>query len=314
PLAKRRRTDDSDATRTPVTRSAEYWFDDGNIILQVESTQFRVAKSVLSMHSSVFRDMFALPLPADEPTIENCPVVVLSGDTAKDWVVLLGALYPKRLVEEEALHLNRIAAILRLSKKYDFPLFRKDSLKKFKTEFPTTLEEFDALDQWPFENTHMYPTAISLAKEIGVHSVLPLAYILLLDNSMPVLNPSDADLDASDRFACLLGYANLLELQASETFAWLNLEEKHIPSPSCRQSSKCTAALKDVAFNMSTKDIRPRVWILQEWEKEWEAGMCELCRKKAKKVYEASSETCWQRLPSMFGLPGWQELRSLDFE
>ncbi|KAJ7366518.1 hypothetical protein DFH08DRAFT_834681 [Mycena albidolilacea] len=69
---KRRRIDDGDASETPLVRSTEYWFDDGNIILQVESTQFRLTKGLLSMHSTVFRDMFMIPLPADEPTVENC--------------------------------------------------------------------------------------------------------------------------------------------------------------------------------------------------------------------------------------------------
>jgi hypothetical protein len=50
---------------------------------------------MLSMHSTVFRDMFMMPLPADEPTVENCPIVVLSGDTAQDWTLLLGAIFPK---------------------------------------------------------------------------------------------------------------------------------------------------------------------------------------------------------------------------
>lgn len=95
PPAKRRRTDDADAPEIPLLRSTEYWFDDGNIILQVESTQFRLTKSMLSMHSTVFRDMFMMPLPADEPTVENCPVVVLSGDSPQDWIHLLGAMYPK---------------------------------------------------------------------------------------------------------------------------------------------------------------------------------------------------------------------------
>jgi hypothetical protein len=50
---------------------------------------------MLSMHSTIFRDMFMMPLPADEPTVENCPIVVLFGDTAQDWTLLLGAIFPK---------------------------------------------------------------------------------------------------------------------------------------------------------------------------------------------------------------------------
>jgi hypothetical protein len=94
PPATPRRTDDNSAEK-PIVRSKEYWFDDGNIILQAESTQFRLTKSMLSLHSSVFRDMFMMPLPPDEPTIENCPLVILSGDTAQDWIHLLGVMYPK---------------------------------------------------------------------------------------------------------------------------------------------------------------------------------------------------------------------------
>ncbi|KAJ7037783.1 hypothetical protein C8F04DRAFT_1393452 [Mycena alexandri] len=42
------------------------------------------------MHSSVFRDMFTMPLPPDEPTIENSPV-----DTLQNWLLFLEVLYPK---------------------------------------------------------------------------------------------------------------------------------------------------------------------------------------------------------------------------
>jgi hypothetical protein len=84
---KRPRTDDVDTPAIPLVRSTVVRRRD--IILQVESTQLRIAKSVLSMNSSVFRDMFMMPLPAGEPTVENCPVVVLSGDTAQDWGLFL---------------------------------------------------------------------------------------------------------------------------------------------------------------------------------------------------------------------------------
>ncbi|KAJ7725332.1 hypothetical protein B0H16DRAFT_1895121 [Mycena metata] len=317
PRTKRRRTEsttDATAEAPPLVRSAEYWFDDGNIILQAESTQFRVAKSVLSMHSSVFRDMFLLPLPSDEAMVEGCAVVVLQGDTALDWIVLLGVIYPKRLVDK-ALHPTRTAAILRLSKKYDFPLFREDCLKRLKTKFPTTLDEFIS-NSWPFLPTESsgYFTVISLAREIGIYSILPVAYTVLLDDCMAkILDPKDTDLSASDRLACLLGYANLLELQGSTTLAWLNLGAKHLPSPTCRQSTKCVAAVKDIIVTRSNNHP-PLLYILDDWDEAWESGMCQPCRKKAKEVYEAGRETCWDKLPAAFGLPDWEELKSLDLK
>ncbi|KAF7297680.1 BTB domain-containing protein [Mycena kentingensis (nom. inval.)] len=95
PPTKRRREDEN--AEEPITGSSDYWFDDGNIILQAESTQFRVAKSMLTKHSSVFRDMFTVPTPAGEPIVEGCHVVFLPGDTAKDWTHLLSVMYSRYL-------------------------------------------------------------------------------------------------------------------------------------------------------------------------------------------------------------------------
>ncbi|CCM06578.1 uncharacterized protein FIBRA_08856 [Fibroporia radiculosa] len=41
----------------------EFWFEDGNIVLGVETTAFRVHRSLLSRSSDVFRDMFDIPQP-----------------------------------------------------------------------------------------------------------------------------------------------------------------------------------------------------------------------------------------------------------
>src|ERR1700755_1150246 len=43
-----------------LTKHADLWFFDGSVILQAESTLFRVHKSQLSRRSIVFSDMFAL--------------------------------------------------------------------------------------------------------------------------------------------------------------------------------------------------------------------------------------------------------------
>jgi hypothetical protein len=70
-------------------------FEDGNIILQAGNTKFRVHRGVLSAHSPVFRDTFALGQPAEGGAAsdsEHCPVVVLQ-DSAEDLKYLLGTLY-----------------------------------------------------------------------------------------------------------------------------------------------------------------------------------------------------------------------------
>lgn len=77
-------------TEKPIKHSEDIWFEDGNVVLQVDRTQFRVHRSILSRHSSVFADMFALPQPNDTSDwVEGCPVVIMSGDEAEDWEMVL---------------------------------------------------------------------------------------------------------------------------------------------------------------------------------------------------------------------------------
>lgn len=94
------------------------WFPDGNVVLATNRMCFRVHKSVLSLYSTVFRDMFDLPIapgPADdEPDAgetsnhgvinphsdlyDGLPLVKLSGDKDMDVVHLLRAIYERECV------------------------------------------------------------------------------------------------------------------------------------------------------------------------------------------------------------------------
>jgi hypothetical protein len=94
PPTKRRRTSSAQETNpNPITRS-DIWFEDGSVVLQVELKQFRVHRTMLARHSTVFKDMFGIPQPQGEAAIEGCPIVHLS-DTAEDVCHMLMALYDK---------------------------------------------------------------------------------------------------------------------------------------------------------------------------------------------------------------------------
>lgn len=84
------------------------WFPDGNVILATDSYLFKVHKSLLSLHSSVFKDMFELPnvdgVVSDKLNItgtalelyEDLPLVLLVGDKGEDVVHLLRTIYEHR--------------------------------------------------------------------------------------------------------------------------------------------------------------------------------------------------------------------------
>jgi BTB/POZ domain len=81
----------ADATRCPSV-----WFDDGNIILQVQGTQFRVHKGVLSRYSETLREKFADFKAAF--VVDDCPVLFLDEGAGSEthWQNVLELLYDGR--------------------------------------------------------------------------------------------------------------------------------------------------------------------------------------------------------------------------
>ncbi|QRW01510.1 The BTB (BR-C, ttk and bab)/POZ (Pox virus and Zinc finger) domain [Ceratobasidium sp. AG-Ba] len=67
-----------------------HFYNDGNIVLNLQGRLFRVHKSVLSLHSRVFSDMFSLALPPSDA--EDADEVQLHDDALK-FARVLDALY-----------------------------------------------------------------------------------------------------------------------------------------------------------------------------------------------------------------------------
>jgi hypothetical protein len=67
-----------------LQRCEELWFDDGNVVLEAEGIGFRVYRGYLARNSSVFADMFSIPLPHPETpkegqdTIEGCALIQMN--------------------------------------------------------------------------------------------------------------------------------------------------------------------------------------------------------------------------------------------
>lgn len=84
--------DDASNAMASAKSHPDLWFDDGSIILVAEQTMFKVHRSTLCIHSNVFTDMFGIPQPSDDITLEKCPIVRMP-DPAKDVACLLKTLY-----------------------------------------------------------------------------------------------------------------------------------------------------------------------------------------------------------------------------
>lgn len=73
-------------------KCTKLWFKDGNIVLIVKSTAFRVYRGVLAAVSPVFSDMFAAPRLLSGDRVDGCPVVRLD-DAVEDMTNFLQVLF-----------------------------------------------------------------------------------------------------------------------------------------------------------------------------------------------------------------------------
>ncbi|KAJ6519075.1 hypothetical protein C8R45DRAFT_950164 [Mycena sanguinolenta] len=312
PPAKRQRTDEN----APITRSKRWFFDDGNVVLQARNIQFRVHWSILALHSSVFRGMQGLPQPADQPSVDGCPVVKLSDDDSEDVEYVLNALYIPKFHCQQTLPLAVVGAFIRLGRKYDFEDLFDSAVARLISTCPATLEEYDALRgrsstvEW---YTGAYLDIIALASENNVLSALPCAYYravhlynpgILLDG----VNRNDgtlASLSSLDLRRCILGRERLLSKQFQEgyTFGWTR-ESSHNCTNSeicCVVRERLSRAFSDRAFldalTISSMDVLA-------------PELCPACVQQATESLAAGRRKMWEELPTIFDLPPWSELKN----
>ena len=76
-----------------LKRDPELWLEDGNIVIVARDVAFRVYRGLLVKQSTVFSDMFATGNPAEDETLDGCPVVRLP-DAPSDVKHLLHSLVP----------------------------------------------------------------------------------------------------------------------------------------------------------------------------------------------------------------------------
>ncbi|CAL1699880.1 unnamed protein product [Somion occarium] len=129
-----------------LSRHETLWYEDGNIVLVADTTTFRVHSSVLSRASDIFRDMFSLPQPQGEDTIDGCPVVHLP-DSPHDLAIALDMLY-----NGMRYHLNdqpplwtTVRAMLRMGTKYEMDALRQEAIDQLDRAFPKNLKDWDVV-------------------------------------------------------------------------------------------------------------------------------------------------------------------------
>ncbi|KAJ6583877.1 hypothetical protein DFH09DRAFT_1028727 [Mycena vulgaris] len=131
----------------PVTRDVDYYFEDGDFILRAENVLFRVHKFLLSRDSSMFKDMFILPVSSSETattegSTDATPLIL--SDTVIAFRALLWVLYalPPELQayfpdkKAKGLDLKLILSVAEITNKYHFTSLEAWSMKVIASAMP----------------------------------------------------------------------------------------------------------------------------------------------------------------------------------
>ncbi|KAJ7048740.1 hypothetical protein C8F01DRAFT_45899 [Mycena amicta] len=305
----------------PLVRADGLYFADCGLVIQAETTVFRVSRDFLGLNSTIFRDMLTLPTHADAETLDGAPLVRLP-DAARDVDVMLRALlysdffYPPPLPTS----LEILTSVLRMSHKYDIDILRKRALAHLDAIHPTSLAALDALPRgtrtW-FTSDAEPVTAegciatILLAREFSLDWILPLAFyrvcLFVFDRQI-----IDSALSSEDKATIVTGCRTLQGKESYGIVGFLSSPE----SEYCNDPDGCggvrrtvRGALQYVRFcqEVPKVDLPLEIW-KEEHHQEALDLRCPECKPILRREAAKLRREFWNILPGIFGLPEWAVL------
>ncbi|KAI0753726.1 hypothetical protein C8Q74DRAFT_1306585 [Fomes fomentarius] len=173
-------------------QDAEFWFDDGTIILLAQGVAFKVYRGPLVEHSAVFKDMLSFPQPpisrADAESssagpsngaqAQECPQVTLY-DSPYDMRHVLRVLMPRkriRLVRPISFSANATLACARLAHKYQIDQLLEESLKLLRKCYTDDIDVCRRRHEITVVSmTHCAIPVVNIARLTGADYLLPMA-------------------------------------------------------------------------------------------------------------------------------------------
>lgn len=185
-------------------------------------------------------------------------------------------------------------------------------------DFPTSLEAYGVVgddqrmiavskDQDFYERC---ARAINLARECHcVDFMLPSSFYGVI--SHPDFHTTTQPLSPEDRMVGVSGWSNAVKGQEADTMRWLLYQGYPQTSQlyqGCKSPDRCHETRNH--FLRAIFIPIPRIYGLCRWE-DWAVisqFVCESCFAAAQRSHNEGRERFWQKLPTFFGLPGWDEL------
>ncbi|KAJ7085119.1 hypothetical protein B0H15DRAFT_783297 [Mycena belliarum] len=311
--------------RQSLARAEGLWFEDCGLIIQADSTLFRVSRDFLAARSPVFEGMLSLPAPRNADKMDGCPFVRLP-DSAQDITVFLKALLYSESFEPypAPTTFTVIASVLRMSHKYEVDALRKRALAHLSAVHPTKLGRWTRL-QTPLFLLPPQPVALEialLARQTSALWLLPIALYRVCEythESDIIVGTNDGQLGPVDQVACVKAIRWLETAGASKIldFLWVPATIMgcfSLPSLRC-QTSRMKARIVAETWRESepgTSALLPlTLWGEADWER---LEVCDTCLQAMKGAHAKAKQEIWNKLPELFDLPPWTELERMKAE
>ncbi|KAF8802134.1 hypothetical protein BYT27DRAFT_7244823 [Phlegmacium glaucopus] len=313
-----KRKEDDELDPIKITRSSNFWFEDGNIVLQAEHTQFRIHRSFLSMHSPIFRDMFACSKPENGPTIDGCPLIHLpeTSECLNNFVKLLYDSM-KTYNRSGLVSLSVLKTMLHFGRKYGIRKLRQEAVYCLTLEFPSTLQRWschtfgnviDGADDNP--STLLFEI-LYLAYEYSIPLIVPVLYLRIclcydakeiaeafqsIEKKSPLINKLLIN--------CLLGREDLHRSVSSLTLASLH-GDKSSPD-GCKTTQQCREKRSTLTTQIWNNNVQFSLQFGMDSWKPWQVtygeGLCSTCLESARVAHRKARVTNWKQLKTYFRL------------
>ncbi|KDQ58377.1 hypothetical protein JAAARDRAFT_206311 [Jaapia argillacea MUCL 33604] len=307
-------------------RSPDFWYTDGSVVLQAGTTLFRVHMGILSEHSGFFKDLFSLPQPTtpDPELYEGCPLIAVH-DNPDDWRHYLKAIYrwsyfrPGRSAKFEV-----VAAIARLSTKYDSPYLRQRVIDHLMSTFPADLAGWarrDKLRLIPPLEGGFGPTLnayLPLATSCNIRILIPPLYWVCSQYPLAEMIPNlqSLALNESEKWdictTFLVGREKLREAEATHILAFLKWDFSFTNScyPRCGNKEQMHKARSRAIEDVAGPETFARWCLGHASEAGSSLGFCRECSKSIEEAIQEGYAKVWEKLPEYFGFPGWETLKA----
>ncbi|KAJ7119175.1 hypothetical protein C8R44DRAFT_189561 [Mycena epipterygia] len=317
-------------------RVQELWFEDGNLVIQAENRQFRLYRGILAAHSPVFHDMLVFPQKPDPEIVEGCQLLRLS-DPASEVTVFLKAIFDHNFFMPfpAPTEFDIVVGCLRLGNKYRVDSLRRRALVHLSSGYRTTLAETDSvvefhddpgpsreIKSWRNPGTPNFRVcAIQIAREVDALWVLPFAFYKVSAAFSPIgtdmyqgaaYSSLSASLSIQDQQFFFMGHTSQITANA-HLLRFLSyprsVDIEGCESPTLCDGERCRAVESARDMICQYPSIPLDIW---EWNCDWENfRVCTACLTALRDTHQNARQAFWDKLPEMYGLPPWEELKKM---